>query len=59
MDTPMLERIIEQNQLRFEFVDRVVASYEEDARTQHIERTYLPAKDEIISLVNVPVRRKR
>jgi len=34
-----------------ELVQRVVASYEADARTQHIERTYLPSRVETIRLV--------
>ncbi len=33
-------------------VDRVVASYRSDARTQHIDRTYLPNRAETIQLVN-------
>jgi len=34
-----------------ELVEQVVASYESDARTQHIDRVYLPARTEIIRLV--------
>ncbi|MCH7883720.1 MAG: serine acetyltransferase [Planctomycetes bacterium] len=34
-----------------ELVRRVVESYDQDARTQHIDRRYLPARDEIIQLV--------
>ena len=34
-----------------DLVDRVVRSYESDARTQHIDRVYLPARDAIIQLV--------
>ncbi|MEK6799269.1 MAG: serine O-acetyltransferase EpsC [Planctomycetota bacterium] len=35
-----------------QLVDRVVASYHADSRTQHIDRVYLPARAEIIQLVN-------
>ncbi len=34
-----------------DLVNRVVASYNADARTQHIGRTYLPARGEIVQLV--------
>ncbi len=34
-----------------ELVERVVASYHADARTQHIDRVYLPSRSEIIQLV--------
>jgi serine O-acetyltransferase len=34
-----------------ELVDRIVRSYDADERTQHIGRTYLPARSEIIRLV--------
>ncbi len=34
-----------------ELVERVVASYHADARTQHIDRVYLPSRPEIIQLV--------
>ena len=34
-----------------ELVDKIVASYNADARTQHIDRVYLPARDDIIQLV--------
>jgi serine O-acetyltransferase len=34
-----------------QLVDRVVASYNADTRTQHIGRTYLPARGEIVQLV--------
>ncbi len=32
-------------------VDAIVASYNTDARTQHIDRLYLPSRDDIIQLV--------
>ena len=35
-----------------DLVDRVVASYNADRRTQHIERTYLPARAEIIQVTS-------
>ncbi len=35
-----------------QLVERIVASYDADPRTQHIDRIYLPARDEIVSLVN-------
>ena len=35
-----------------DLVERVVASYRRDARAQHIDRTYLPARADIIRLVN-------
>lgn len=34
-----------------ELVERVVASYHADTRTQHIDRVYLPSRSEIIQLV--------
>jgi serine O-acetyltransferase len=34
-----------------ELVERVVASYQRDRRTQHIDRLYLPARDEIVQLL--------
>lgn len=34
-----------------DLVNRVVHSYSQDVRTQHIDRVYLPARDEIIQLV--------
>lgn len=34
-----------------ELVENIVASYDCDDRTQHIDRTYLPARSEIIQLV--------
>lgn len=34
-----------------ELVERVVASYRSDARTQHIDRVYLPSRTDIIQLV--------
>ncbi len=34
-----------------DLVNRVVASYDADRRTQHIDRVYLPARTEIIQLV--------
>ncbi len=34
-----------------ELVDRVVKSYQSDPRTQHIDRVYLPARADIIQLV--------
>jgi serine O-acetyltransferase len=34
-----------------QLVERVVASYHADARTQHIDRVYLPSRSEIIQLV--------
>ncbi len=34
-----------------ELVDRVVASYKRDSRTEHIGKLYLPSRDEIIQLV--------
>lgn len=34
-----------------ELVDRVVASYKHDPRTQHIGKLYLPSREEIIQLV--------
>jgi len=34
-----------------ELVERIVASYNADARTQHIDRVYLPSRTEIIQLV--------
>lgn len=34
-----------------ELVDSIVASYDSDARTQHIGKTYLPARVEIVRLV--------
>ena len=34
-----------------ELVERVVASYRADARTQHIDRVYLPSRADIIQLV--------
>jgi len=34
-----------------DLVDRVVRSYQSDARTQHIDRVYLPSRDEIVQLV--------
>lgn len=35
-----------------ELVERVVASYRSDARTQHIDRVYLPSRADITQLVN-------
>lgn len=35
-----------------DLVERVVASYRQDARTQHIDRMFLPARADIIRLVN-------
>lgn len=34
-----------------ELVERIVASYHADTRTQHIDRVYLPSRSEIIQLV--------
>lgn len=34
-----------------ELVDRVVASYKHDPRTEHIGKLYLPSRDEIVQLV--------
>ena len=34
-----------------QLVERMVASYQADARTQHIDRIYLPAREQIIGLV--------
>lgn len=35
-----------------QLVDRMVASYHADARTQHIDRIYLPSRDQIVQLVS-------
>lgn len=35
-----------------DLVDRIVGSYRADARTQHIDRVYLPARSEIVRLTN-------
>ena len=34
-----------------DLVDRVIASYKAEDKTQHIDRVYLPSRDQIVELV--------